>query len=181
MSHPHVRNIYAVRHVNVLSSKLLTAEDKKVSYRTTFRFNLHKAYLLFLWLPYPRKITSLLALLRPSLFCSTCLQLTTRPFHLPSYTSSFHLVLYLPMGRFWCKLAWCNFLVFLTTSNRCRWPDYLMPCCLMMDLTFLCNFSRPVFVLIFHWLCSITGPKIFLNIISKVISVFSSERRVYKR
>jgi hypothetical protein len=55
-----------------------------------------------LWLRYPRRIcASLVVLLHPSLSHATCLQLTI-PFFLMSFsTSTFHIVLGLPLGRFW--------------------------------------------------------------------------------
>jgi hypothetical protein len=73
--------------------------------------------LFLLLLHYPRRInTFLVALLHPSLSCTTCLHLTISIFLMSFSTSSFHLVLVLPLGHFLCKLARYIILVFPASS-----------------------------------------------------------------
>ena len=69
--------------------------------------------ILLLWLYYPRRVSATpVSLLHPSLSYATCLQLTIPIFLMSFFTSSLHLALGLPVGCFWCKLAWYIFLVF---------------------------------------------------------------------
>ena len=76
--------------------------------------------LLLLFLHYPIRISAfLVALLYPALSCATCHHLTIPIFFMSFSTSSFHLVLGLPLGHFWCKLAWYIILVFLASSVCC--------------------------------------------------------------
>ena len=78
-------------------------------------------FLLFLWLRSARRIsTSLVAILYPSLSCTTCLQVTIAITLLSFSASSFPLALGLTLGCFWCTLAWYMFLVFLPSSIPCR-------------------------------------------------------------
>jgi hypothetical protein len=73
---------------------------------------LKNTILLFLWLHYPIRTSAYVgAVLHPSLSCATCLQLTVPFFVIAFSRSSFHLALGIPLGSFWCKLAWYIFSV----------------------------------------------------------------------
>ena len=79
--------------------------------------------LLLLLLHYPWRLSFSLVLLYPSMS-------PINSSHL-SYCRSLHLsiALGLPLGYFWCKLAWYIFLVFLASAVCCRCPIRPKCCC----------------------------------------------------
>ena len=52
-------------------------------------------------------------------------------FRMSFSTSSCLLALGLPLGHFWCKLAWYIYLMFLASSTRCTCPTHLSRCSIM--------------------------------------------------
>jgi hypothetical protein len=116
--------------------------------------------IIIIWLHYLSKIrASPVALLYSSPSCATCLQLTI-PIFLTSFSTPClrleFIFSYVVFGvSSFGILSWC----FL---HHPSYPSKRCGLIIVPMLTSIYNFSR--FVLTRHWLSSVTGPKVFVNI-----------------